>query len=100
MKSLEEYLKLPYTIETRKESDGSYFIRVKELPGWLSVGDTVADAYSMIEDAKAAWIQSSLDDGSPIPEPDDGRWTVKIIGSDVFGWWSTINRVPISYLDS
>jgi len=39
----------------------------------LSVGDTIADAYSMIEDAKAAWIQSSLDDGSPIPEPDDGR---------------------------
>ena len=68
MRSLEDYLELPYTIETKKESDGSYFIRVKELPGCMSAGESIEDAYAMIEEAKADWIRSCLDDDLPIPE--------------------------------
>ncbi len=85
MKSLEDYLKLPYTIETKKESDGSYFIKVKELPGCMSVGESIEEAYAMIEDAKADWIQSCLDDGRVIPEPEEddakaysGKFMVRI----------------------
>ncbi|MFA5513521.1 MAG: toxin-antitoxin system HicB family antitoxin [Sphaerochaetaceae bacterium] len=71
MKSLEDYLKLPYTIETKKESDGSYFIKVKELPGCMSVGESIEEAYTMIEDAKSVWIQGNLDAGCAIPEPEN-----------------------------
>lgn len=71
MKSLEDYLKLPYTIEIKKESDGSYFIKVRELPGCMSVGESIEEAYAMIEDAKADWIQTCLDDGCMVPEPED-----------------------------
>jgi predicted RNase H-like HicB family nuclease len=85
MRSLEDYLKLPYTIETKKESDGSYFIKVKELPGCMSVGEGIEEAYAMIEDAKADWIQSCLDDGRVIPEPEEdgakaysGKFMVRI----------------------
>lgn len=85
MKILEDYLALPYTIETKKESDGSYFISVKELPGCMSVGTDLVDAYAMIEDAMAVWIQSCLDDGRAIPLPEDdsmkvysGRFVVRI----------------------
>ncbi|HCS35203.1 MAG: toxin-antitoxin system HicB family antitoxin [Spirochaetae bacterium HGW-Spirochaetae-4] len=85
MKSLEDYLKLPYTIETRRESDGSYFIKVKELPGCMSVGESIGEAYAMIEDAKADWIQSCLDDGCVVPEPEEedvktysGKFMVRI----------------------
>jgi len=85
MKSLEEYLRLPYTIETKRESDGSYFIKVKELPGCMSVGDSIEDAYAMIEDAKADWIQFCLDDGRVVPEPEEeevktysGKFMVRI----------------------
>ncbi|MFA5448095.1 MAG: type II toxin-antitoxin system HicB family antitoxin [Sphaerochaeta sp.] len=85
MKSLEEYLALSYTIETKKESDGSYFIKVKELPGCMSVGADLVDAYAMIEDAMAVWIQSRLDGGQAIPLPEDesaksysGRFVVRI----------------------
>jgi len=85
MKSLEDYLKLPYAIETKRESDGSYFIKVKELPGCMSVGESIEEAYAMIEDAKADWIQSCLDDGRVIPEPEEedpkaysGKFMVRI----------------------
>jgi len=36
--AVDAYMKLPYTIETTKEDDGSYFIKVKELPGCMSYG--------------------------------------------------------------
>lgn len=75
MKSLEDYLKLPYTIETKKESDGSYFIKVKELPGCMSVGESIEEAYTMIEDAKSVWIRNNLDAGRviPVPENDEAK---------------------------
>ncbi len=71
MKRLEEYLDLAYTIETKREADGSYFIKVKELPGCMSVGDSIEDAYAMIEDAKADWIAFCLEDGRAVPEPEE-----------------------------
>ena len=52
MKKIEDYLKLPYTVELKKEEDGSYFVSIKELPGCFSVGDTIHEAIEMIEDAK------------------------------------------------
>jgi antitoxin HicB len=70
MKKIEDYLKLPYTLELKKEGDGSYFISVKELEGCFSVGDTVEEALVMIEDAKETWISYSLEKGLPIPEPE------------------------------
>lgn len=70
MRKIEDYLKLPYTLELKKEEDGSYFISVKELEGCFSVGDTVEEAIEMIEDAKETWISYSLEEGLPIPEPE------------------------------
>lgn len=89
MKRLEEYLDLAYTIETKREADGSYFIKVKELPGCMSVGDSIEDAYAMIEEAKADWIAFCLEDGRVVPEPEeeagmtayDGPYTVPIPSS-------------------
>ena len=70
MKKIENYLKLPYTVELKKEEDGSYFVSIKELPGCFSVGDTIPEAIEMVEDAKKAWITVGLEEGIPIPEPD------------------------------
>ncbi len=85
MKLLEDYLKLPYTIETKRESDGSYFIKVKELSGCMSVGESIEEAYAMIEDAKADWIQTCIEDGCVVPEPEEedvkvysGKFMVRI----------------------
>ena len=85
MRSLQEYLILPYTYVLKQESDGSYFISVKELPGCMSVGESITDAHEMIRDAMKAWISNSLEDGMQIPEPEEetlndysGKFVVRI----------------------
>jgi antitoxin HicB len=70
--SVEDYLKLPYTIEVvRDESDGytGWFAKVEELPGCMTQADTFDELGEMIEDAKRAWIESALEDGMEIPLP-------------------------------
>jgi antitoxin HicB len=83
MKTMEEYLKLPYTLEMIQQSDGSWFVGIKELPGCISQGDTPADAVEMIHDAMRAWIEVALEDGMPVPEPQadeeySGRFMVRV----------------------
>lgn len=61
---------IDYTLElTFDEEDMSWFIRVKELPGCMSCGDTPNEAVDMIYDAMKLWISVALEDGDPIPEP-------------------------------
>ncbi len=68
-RTLEYYLNLPYTIEMIPEPGGEWFVQVKELPGCMSEGDTPEEAVEMIRDAMRGWIEVSLEDGDPIPEP-------------------------------
>ena len=67
--AVDAYMKLPYTIETTKEDDGSYFIKVKELPGCMSYGETLDEAYAMIADAMKSWLTVQIEDGQEIPVP-------------------------------
>lgn len=72
VRTVEEYLALPYTIEVhRDDSDGelAYVARVVELPGCLTQADTFEELEEMVQDAMRAWIESALEDGAPIPEP-------------------------------
>jgi antitoxin HicB len=68
-KTPEDYLSLPYEIEVKRNEDGTYFARVKELPGCMTEADTFAEVEEMIRDAMAAWIEVALEEGIPIPEP-------------------------------
>jgi antitoxin HicB len=68
-KTLEYYLGLPYARELIPDTEGGWFIRIKELPGCMSQGDTPEEALRMIEDAMRGWLAVSLEDGDPIPEP-------------------------------
>lgn len=68
-KTVEYYLGLTYTRELIPEPEGGWFVRIKELPGCMSQGDTADDAMIMIEDAMRAWIDAELRKGCAIPEP-------------------------------
>jgi antitoxin HicB len=68
-KTVEYYLSLPYTIELVPEPQEGWFVSVRELPGCMSQGDTPEEAIEMIQDAMRGWIEVSLEDGDPIPEP-------------------------------
>jgi antitoxin HicB len=72
MRTIEEYLELPYTIEILKEVDDDYsgwVGRVVELPGCITQADSFEELGEMIQDAMHAWIEAALEDGYPIAEP-------------------------------
>jgi antitoxin HicB len=68
-KTVDYYMNLPYTIELQRDPEEGWFVRVKELPGCMSQGDTAEEALTMIQDAMLAWLEVALEDGLPIPEP-------------------------------
>ena len=68
-KRIEYYMSLPYTIELQQHSEEGWFVKVRELPGCTSQGDTAEEALNMIKEAKELWLEVALEDGDPIPEP-------------------------------
>lgn len=68
-KNIEYYKSLPYTRELIPEPEGGWFVRVKELPGCMSQGDTPEEAMAMITDAMEGWLEVALDHDMTIPEP-------------------------------
>lgn len=71
-KSLSYYMSLPYTfIMQHHEANGDsyYFIRVLELSGCMSHGDTPEEALKNIREAMEGYIEVKLECGDPIPEP-------------------------------
>lgn len=59
----------PYARELIQDSDGSWFAKIVEFPGCMTVGDTQEDALHMLDDAMTGWLRVMLEDGDPIPAP-------------------------------
>jgi antitoxin HicB len=71
-RTVEEYLRLPYTIEVVRDEGVDYtgwFARVLELPGCMSQADSFDEVDEMIQDAMRAWIETALEKKIAIPEP-------------------------------
>jgi len=68
-KTIRYYMNLPYTLELRHDADEGWFVRVKELAGCMSQGDTAEEALAMIREAMRLWLEVALEEGDAIPEP-------------------------------
>ena len=69
---IENYLKLPYTIEVvhdQGDNTSGWFGRVVEWPGCMTQADTFAELGEMIQDAMRAWVETALEEGQDIPAP-------------------------------
>ncbi|MEX0781909.1 MAG: type II toxin-antitoxin system HicB family antitoxin [Dehalococcoidia bacterium] len=62
-------LRLPYHRVIHGDPDEGYLGEVPELPGCMTAGDTPAEALANLDEAMAAWIESCLLSGDPIPGP-------------------------------
>ena len=63
-KTIKYYLSLPYKIELIPDlNDGGFRVSIPDLPGCISVGETIDEAIANINDAKKAWIEAALEDG-------------------------------------
>ena len=71
-----DYLELPYTIVVKRVTDQSgtyYFVKVLELDGCMSDGETLEDAYANIHEAMEGWIETKLAAGYAVPLPFEGE---------------------------
>ena len=74
MKTIDEYMSLPYRMEiTKDESEGGYVISYPDLPGCLSCGQNMEKTIKNGEDAKRAWFAAAIEQRLEISEPDQIR---------------------------
>ena len=62
MKSIEYYMGLPYRLEITPDLDeGGFVARYPELPGCITVCDSMEEIAEYAEDAKREWLAAALD---------------------------------------
>ena len=70
MRIVDEYMKLSYKMEIIPDrEEGGYAVSFPDLPGCLTVGDTIEEAIINAEDAKRLWLEAAIEDGLSISEP-------------------------------
>ncbi len=71
MKTLSDYMKMPYRMEIVEDYDeGGFVVSFPELPGCISCGESVETAVANAQDAKKAWLEAALEEGIQVQEPD------------------------------
>lgn len=78
-KSLDYYLNLPYKVVLYPAEEGGFVAEIPELPGCVSQGETVEEAWRMVHDAKRAWLETALEEGIPVPEPASDRYSGRLV---------------------
>jgi len=68
---LNDYLQLPYTIMLRPDDEGDWIAYVDELKGCIAHGSTEVEALEQITIAKREWLEAAIQDGVPIPLPEE-----------------------------
>jgi antitoxin HicB len=71
MKSVEEYLELPYHVSVLR-GDGTrsdWDARVEELPGCSATGRTPEEAVARVRSLMSTWLTEALEERREIPEP-------------------------------
>lgn len=63
-------MKYIYTALFTPIEDGSgYYVKVPDLPGCITTGNSLSDAIDQITDAMSAWLVVAEDEGEPIAPP-------------------------------
>ena len=66
---VEEYLQQPYHKVISGNAAEGFLVEVMELPGCMTDGRTEVEALANVPQATAAWLETALLDGDPIPAP-------------------------------
>lgn len=64
-----ELLNKPYSYVIVKNDDDSYSGEIAEFPGCFAQGETITEAMENLLSAAESWIEATIDQGLPIPEP-------------------------------
>jgi predicted RNase H-like HicB family nuclease len=72
-RNLAYYLNLKYPVQIVECDEGGYFVKIPDLPGCLTQGETIEEALKNIKEAKELWLESAFEDKAEIPLPADER---------------------------
>ena len=64
-------MKLPYTVMLRRDEEGDFIARIKELEGCVADGQDEIEALGNIEKVKELWIETALKANQAIPQPEE-----------------------------
>lgn len=71
MKTLDDYMKLNYRMEVVEDAaKGRFIVSYPELPGCVAYGRTIESAAANALEAKRAWLEAAMANGTEISEPD------------------------------
>lgn len=77
---LSYYHGLKYPVEMTEQPDGGYFVRIPDLPGCMSQGESVEEALLNIDEARRLWLEVAHESGDEIPKPgDSGSYSGKFV---------------------
>ena len=62
-------MSLPYRIELYPAEEGGYVASIPDLPGCVTQAETKEEAVKLIDDAKAAWLSTAMEQSIPIRTP-------------------------------
>ncbi len=72
MKTINDYMSMNYRMEIVEDKDeGGFVVSFPELPGCITCGNTIETAVANAIDAKKAWLETAIEEGIQIQEPDD-----------------------------
>lgn len=74
MRTVKDYMVLPYTrvVQERNDESGHYFYgKILELEGCQSTGDTLDELYENLNEAMEGYIELKLERHLSVPEPKD-----------------------------
>ena len=75
MKTIDEYMKMPYKLEIIPDSEESGFVAsYPDLPGCITCGSTISDAVNNAEDAKKEWLLAAIEENIEIAEPESADY--------------------------
>ncbi len=71
MRSVDEYMRLPWTIIVRyhPEQGGYWSARIAELPGLLYATEDRNELLTELDEVLRMTLESMIEEGEPIPEP-------------------------------
>jgi len=72
VKTIDYYMNLPYKMEiVPDKEEGGFVASFPDLPGCITIGDTIEEVIQNVIDAKNAWLEAELEVGAIIPEPEE-----------------------------
>jgi antitoxin HicB len=76
---IRRHMAVDYPMEVSRDELG-YFVRIPDLPGCESSGETITEAMASIEEARELWIETALDSGGAVPAPrGEGDYSGKFV---------------------